>query len=590
MVQMKRFINTFAVFFILQYGLYAQVSDTFVHTIQPGETIYSIARTYKVSPQEILTINPSAADGIKSGEKLFIPQSADKVDEQGYHTISQGETLYQLSQKYNVSATAICKANPGLSINNFKVGMVIKIPKKDLQYAEKRQEKIKEDIMPRRGIANSGCMEMYKVGRKETLFSIAQQFGVTEEEIKAANVEMYDKNYKLRKGTFICIPYPKQKKTIQKPAQIIPTNQELFVTQPKAEAQKHISLAVILPFDGAKKEKTKMVEFYRGILMAADSIKKEGISLDIYTYDSGKTDEDMRAVIKSLPQTPLDFIIGPLHQEQIHVLSSYCNDKKIRLIVPFSSQSEELYQNPYYYAVNSPSSFFISEAVNLTMALFHHDNIIIWDSHEEDEDAVLYTDSIQLRQTKMGKKNKTVSIGDDNSKWAQVMDSTQVNVIIPNSSSLKALNQLLPELKLFIGEHPEYKVKLIGYPEWQTYTINHLEDFYQFDTYAYSAFYRNPLSTKSQLFEMSYQNEFKELTLNSYPQFGMFGFDIAYYFLKGISTYGKGLELHHTSSISQPFQHWFNFKRISNWSGFINKGIQFIHYNPEFNIELIRLR
>ena len=181
-------------------------------------------------------------------------------------------------------------------------------------------------------------------------------------------------------------------------------------------------------------------------------------------------------------------------------------------------------------------------------------------------------------------------MGADTLQWLSVLELDKNNVVIPNSSNLKALNQLLPEIKLFADLHPEYKITLLGYPEWQTYTNNHLEEFYRFNTYAYSSFYRNPLSITCQTFETAYQKEFAELTINSFPQFGMFGFDIAYYFLKGISLYSDGIEQYHSANISHPYQHWFNFQRISNWSGFVNKGVQLIHYSPNYNIELIRLK
>ena len=59
---------------------------------------------------------------------------------------------------------------------------------------------------------------------KETLYSIAQNFNLTEAELKAANPEMNEPGYKLRKGDFVCIPFPKP----EKPKEVIPTNEELM--------------------------------------------------------------------------------------------------------------------------------------------------------------------------------------------------------------------------------------------------------------------------------------------------------------------------------------------------------------------------
>ena len=136
-------------------------------------------------------------------------------------------------------------------------------------------------------------------------------------------------------------------------------------------------MGVLLPFKGSKAESAKMLEFYRGILMAADSIKMRGISVSIYTEDSGKTPAEMQQAIDKLPSENLDFIIGPLHQEQIPTLSNHCRKHNIRMIVPFSSTGEQVYQNPFYYAVNAPKSFLLSDAADLTMELFRNGNFII---------------------------------------------------------------------------------------------------------------------------------------------------------------------------------------------------------------------
>ena len=114
MAHWKRFIYVVIALFSLQLTARAQETETFVHTIKQGETVYSIARTYQVSPESILKLNPTASTGIKAGETLTIPQQQNGTQEKRFHTIQAGETLYKLTKTYQVSADDICKANPGL--------------------------------------------------------------------------------------------------------------------------------------------------------------------------------------------------------------------------------------------------------------------------------------------------------------------------------------------------------------------------------------------------------------------------------------------------------------------------------------------
>ena len=577
------------VMFSLQFTGLAQEANTFVHTIKQGETVYSIARTYKISPDEIIRLNPSAADGIKAGATLTIPQQDVQKGKERFHTIQPGETLYRLTQNYHVSAEKICNINPGLTVENFKAGMVIRIPPADKTVT---LPPVQEPEQPQ-GVANSGCQEMHKVKRKETLYSISKKYHLSEDEIRKANPEMLQPDYKLKRGTYICIPYPqprKQETTITIKEEKLPTNEELMGQKTTPAPQKLVRMGVILPFKGGTAENNKMVEFYRGVLMAVERIKQNGTSVDVFAYDSGQSAGDIQNVINNHPISNLDFIIGPLHPEQITPLSKFCQQHHIKLVVPFSSLGECVYQNPYYYAVNPPKSFQLSAASQLTMRLFGNENIVVLNSNENDQDAEDFTEMIRKSLQQNNKKAQTLQINDSDTKWAEVMNAYKKNVIIPNSASIKLLNQLFPKLKAFSQQHPEYTFKLIGYPEWQTYTSNHLENFYRFDTYVYTPFFRNPLNGNTEEFENNYQKSFHEPTLISWQHFGMLGYDTAFYFLKGISSYGPAFEQYQSQTAITPYQNNFKFGRISNWSGFINREMEFIHYTPSHNIELIRLK
>lgn len=569
-----------AALFLIHITAYAQETSSFIHTVKQGETVYSIARTYQVGPDAILKMNPSAASGIRVGDKLDIPQRQGNGANVRFHTIAAGETLYRLTQIYKVSAEDICQSNPGLTAENFKVGMVVRIPAPTIQ-ANPVAEKVAET--PER----PKCKDMHKVNRKETIYGIARQYGLTEAELRAANPEMDAPDYKLKKGDFICIPYPNKAQTTQKKA---PTNDELMPRKAEVAPQKQIRMGVILPFKTNAPESAKMVEFYQGVLMAVDSIKKSGTSVDVFAYDSGKSTSDIIDVTKKHPISNLDFIIGPLYPDQIKPLSEFCRTNHIKLIVPFSSWGEEVYGNPYYYAINPSKPLLISDAGELAMNLFGKDNVIFMDSKENDNDASMFTDTIEKHLRHNGAEPKNITIEYDEMAWLRAMNQYKNNVIIPNSSSIKLLNQLFPSLKDFSKKHPEYKIKLVGYPEWQTYTNNHLENFYLFDTYVYSSFFRNPLERTTNQFEKAYQKTFQKPTINSWPRFGMLGFDIGYYFLKGISMYGKAFDSNMSRISTAPYQHRFSFERVSNWSGFINREIHFIHYGSSHNIELIRLK
>ena len=107
-------------------------SNTFKHIVLPGETVYSLAQMYHTTVEEIYRYNPTAREVIKVGQVLIIPQPkvTEKEQEESYryHTIKPKETLYSVARTYSLRPEDIVAANPGLSEETFQIGKTIRIP------------------------------------------------------------------------------------------------------------------------------------------------------------------------------------------------------------------------------------------------------------------------------------------------------------------------------------------------------------------------------------------------------------------------------------------------------------------------------
>ena len=203
-----RYVAACAVFCFLAAGVadgqnVPDEKEYFLHTVERGQTLTSIAKMYNVKIADIVKLNPDSENHIFAGSELKIPQSR-KVDEsERFHTIRPGETLYKLSIMYDVTTTEICNANPGLSAYNFKAGEVIRIPaaeKKTQQPPVKAEEEKDVNIVIRTN---------HEVKRRETIYSICRKYGITEEELLAVNPEL---TKGLKRGSIITIPYHVEEK------------------------------------------------------------------------------------------------------------------------------------------------------------------------------------------------------------------------------------------------------------------------------------------------------------------------------------------------------------------------------------------
>ena len=573
-------------------GVCAQAtSGYFMHTVTKGQSLYSIASMYNVTIDEIVRLNPGSEERIKAGEALKIPQKEDN-GQPAYHTIQAGETLYKLTVHYGVSAQDICRANPGLSAKNFRIGQVIAIPAKKVVKEEPKPETT-PSVKPSEPL-KINCRDMHRVQRKETIYSISKLYGITEEELIAANPELRTK--KLKRGKFICIPYAKASSdnaNASATSQAV-SDMELF-RQNQKESKKYASIkaAVLLPFmtkeNGNRDEQVRMVEYYEGFLMAVDSLKQQGVSVDIHTYDSGNTTATITQLINTKKELKdMDIIFGPLHTDQVKIMADFAKKNKIRLVVPFTSKSDEVFNNPYVFQINTPQSYLFSEVYEHYLRKFPNAHVVFLnaDTGDKDKDEFIKGLKEELKNKQITfKELKGAEISPEGMKTA--VDSLRENVLIPTSGKKIALIKILPQLIITAREHPNYNMRLFGYPEWQTYTDDHLSNFFELDTYFYTSFYTNNLFPAAIKFTSAYRKWYSKDMANTYPKYGMLGFDTAYFFLKGLARYGNHLEEEMNNMTLNPIQTGFKFERVNNWGGFINRKVFFVRFTKDY--ELIKL-
>ena len=561
----------------------------FLHTIEKGQSLYSIASMYGVTQADIVRLNPGSDDKIYAGQTLRIPRGVANTETETYHTIAPGETLYRLTVKYNTTAKAICDANPGLSADNFRIGQVIRIPAAQTE-GEATAPARQEPQTAIQGPVESRCREMHKVKRRETVFSISRKYGITEEELIAANPEIKDKE-KVKRGTLLCIPYPaaqEQQAEQNEPAHI-PTNSELFqANQKEAKRYKTIRAAIVLPFyNVAKSESARMIEYYEGFLMAVDSLKRTGTSIDLYTYNSGPESASLNSILDKPEMKQMDIIFGPLYKGHITPLADFAKKNDIRLVIPFTSKDNTVFRNPNIYQINTPQSYLYSEVYDHFVRQFAKANIIFINATQGTKDKADFIKGLKEELCGKGIAFKSLDESATAASIGAVLAAGRENVFIPTSGSNLTLIKILPQLTLTVREHPEQSIHLFGYPEWQTYTKDHLEAFFELDTYFYSSFYTNNLLPASIRFTRNYQQWYRKDMEERYPKFGMLGFDTGYFFLKGLSSYGTEFEKDIQQLNLIPIQTGFKFQRVNNWGGFINRKVFFIHFTKNF--ELVKL-
>lgn len=168
----KSSTGVLALFSCLTFAAGAQNTT---HTVEKGETLFSIANKYDVNVQQLKEWNNIDANNLSIGDSLVIKQPAD--EEAIKHTVEKQETLFSISKQHNVSIAEIKEWN-NLSTNNVEVGQELII------YPSSSAERIDQPIVVD-SQAESNTYYMVKSG--DSLYRIAEQHDMTVDELKALN-------------------------------------------------------------------------------------------------------------------------------------------------------------------------------------------------------------------------------------------------------------------------------------------------------------------------------------------------------------------------------------------------------------------
>ena len=340
----------------------------------------------------------------------------------------------------------------------------------------------------------------------------------------------------------------------------------------------YVRIGIALPLKEKSPRGAKMVEFYQGLLMAVDSVKRQGCTVDIVALNSGSTAAQMDSLLATRPFTNCDIVFGPLDAAQIPALADYCDLHNIRLVVPFSSQATAVQGHTRHYLVNAPRSIVQKEGAWFAQNLFADENVVIIDCNERNDEGNAMAERLRMAMDERGMLVQQVKVDADDATFDTVLNPDKKNVLLPNSASLEALNSLRERMRAFTAAHPGFSISFLGYPAWQTYASQMQSDLFQFDTYIYTPFYRDPGDEAAKLFEQRFEQNFRAPMQRTFPRYGLLGFDVGYYFLRGLAKFGRHFEGNLVATITQPMQNPLRFENVNEGDGYINGFVQMVHY------------
>lgn len=160
-------------------------AEPIVYTVKAGDNLWNISRKYGVSAEVIISVNNlKDKDLLSLGQKLEIPAIGGGVSNSNQkqeptiitYTVVKGDTLWSISQRYDVKMISIISVNNLKEISRLSIGQKLKLPITNM------------DIAKAEGYRQEAAAEIiYYVKKGESLWSISREYNVKLEAIIAAN-------------------------------------------------------------------------------------------------------------------------------------------------------------------------------------------------------------------------------------------------------------------------------------------------------------------------------------------------------------------------------------------------------------------
>lgn len=281
-----------------------------IHNVVKGETLYSLARHYGVTVDDIKRSNKVLANGLKAGQRIKIPmkvteqpQPQQQVQPQPqpqpqpqqvapiHHKVVKRETLYSLSKRYGVTIEALYEANPHIR-KGLKARQIITIPSKQVS-----------EPAPTPTPTPAPTPAPQQTEDPKAVTPVAEQ----QASIQVAPSE---------------------------PAKVVPVAFRTLKGGDRAE------VSLLLPLGSEDKPSRNYLDFYRGFLMGLDSVRMLGHSVNLNLYNTAHDYNRVMEIIASGSLEKSDLVVGPIYEDELIPVTTALQGKNIPIVSPLANLTQ----------------------------------------------------------------------------------------------------------------------------------------------------------------------------------------------------------------------------------------------------------
>lgn len=561
------------------------------HMVKRGETAYGISKLYGMSIDEFYALNPSARDGLSTGQyvvvnksnngktaeapstspihNITIPSNATSVSHLsigGKHTIQPGETLYQIARANNISLADLLAFNPSLDRDHYTAGTSINIP----------------TVSNATAAPTATTSSTYTVREGDTLYGIAKAHHIDLAQLRAANPNVDI----LKEGMTLSIPQACAETTSR--PETITSPVTTTSTAPIARRTSNsdaLTFAIALPFTAGDSVKAgaaaNAAEFLRGFMIAVDSMRNVGQPIKVLVYDVSSPAQAQKAIGDPQLRTA-NVIIANDGMKMGVDFSEYARENGIYLANMFAVNSKSHLTNPSVIQFNTPHETLYGKGMDYFLSRFPDAIAVVLKRKGGKNNRQEFVNNLISALQAKGRTVQEITFSDKlQSETLSKLAKGKNYVFIPLTDDTDEVKRIAPAITKFREERADDgSVNLYGYSLWLKLRGNSRKQLSSANTVIFSRFSSvedDPdESTLRNAFTRWYGREASDLI----PPQSTYGFDTGMFLIKAMNS--NNGDFTRFTPTYDGIQRYFDLKRAgtSDNSGWVNDDIYIINFAP----------
>ncbi|MDE6694040.1 MAG: LysM peptidoglycan-binding domain-containing protein [Muribaculaceae bacterium] len=552
---------------ILTAGLMVSVNASAYinHQVQRGETLWGLAHKYKVSADDIIKLNPSLKNGLKSGHTIRIPEPSDLPGTQENVTNSPAtvntdeERDPQLSEEENITDDTYEPAFSYEETATYRPNLAQQESKGTDTYVARHGETFKS-VQAKTGVAATDL---------EVLNPLVDGDRIAEGEVIRLTAEAPYSTRQTNLTTVDSIVY-----------RVVPTDSKSVSTGKEAV------VAVMLPFELAQDEVSRQAllstDFYKGFLIATkDHSRHIGYDLRLYAVDTSDDSTPIQNQLEMLADEGVKVIIPPDDERLIGEIERFSHENGITVLNVLNIKDEGYLTYPNVIQCNINQKLMYDKAIQALGTFYPNHIPVILDLAGGKEEKAGFTNELKKQYRERGINVQELTFSDElKESDLETLRSDKKYILIPKSGAQEVFDKISGaiEAKIESDPYPD-RIKLFGYPDWVSFRGTSEEELHNVGAVIYSRFDYNPEASETSDLSGQFRRWYGAPQIEVFPSQGTLGYDAGMALLRMLeSGWPDDTTVTHTGTYTGQ-QSSFRFVQQPD-GGKINDALYIIEFMP----------